>query len=272
MAKSLQTLFVKYYREKLEPLGFKKVKGRQPYFVRVVNDEILHIFTYAGIFSTEYGYRAFNLLCGIATVYKQEINFKATPRNNEDWLRRLGGLNETKDTQFPVVAIPRNLMEYYYNDENVESIPETTYEGAKILLSILDKVTDMESALRFIMNNDAKDISFRRMLNEDDYFDEEGLYFARKGFDYKIMDKYFADRRLELKNSLWSEDEKREHDHEINEWEEELRENRQKFINNDEDYQRGMELLRKHYNDNIDNLRGYGLDIQKKDLEFLFND
>lgn len=48
MAKSLQSEFVKFYREKLEPLGFKKVKGRQPYFVRVVNDEILHIFTFRG--------------------------------------------------------------------------------------------------------------------------------------------------------------------------------------------------------------------------------
>ena len=43
MAKSLQSAFAKYYKEKLEPFGFQKVKGRQPYFVRVVNDEILNI-------------------------------------------------------------------------------------------------------------------------------------------------------------------------------------------------------------------------------------
>ena len=45
MAKSFQTEFVKYYKEKLEPFGYQKVKGRQPYFIRIVNNEILHIIT-----------------------------------------------------------------------------------------------------------------------------------------------------------------------------------------------------------------------------------
>ena len=90
MAKSLQTEFVKYYKEKLEPLGFKKVKGRQPYFVRVVNDEILHIFTFMSVSSTEFGYKAFDLMCGIATVYRKEINFSIPPSQNDSAINNQG--------------------------------------------------------------------------------------------------------------------------------------------------------------------------------------
>jgi len=34
MARNIQREFVKYYKERLASLGFIKVKGRQPYFVR----------------------------------------------------------------------------------------------------------------------------------------------------------------------------------------------------------------------------------------------
>ena len=71
MAKSLQTEFVKYYKEKLEPLGFKKVKGRQPYFVRAVNDEILHIISFYG--QKELNCQTFMVSFGVATVYRKEI-------------------------------------------------------------------------------------------------------------------------------------------------------------------------------------------------------
>lgn len=43
MARNIQREFVKYYKERLASLGFIKVKGRQPYFVRVINDEISQI-------------------------------------------------------------------------------------------------------------------------------------------------------------------------------------------------------------------------------------
>lgn len=44
---SLKSAFLQVYGEALKPLGFQKVKGKQPYFVRVVNGEIIHIITCA---------------------------------------------------------------------------------------------------------------------------------------------------------------------------------------------------------------------------------
>lgn len=54
----------------------------------------------------------------------------------------------------------------------------------------------------------------------------------------------------------------------INAWEESLKEDRIQFLNNEEDYEKGMKLLKDHYETNIDKLIGYGLDIKKRELEF----
>ena len=84
MAKSFQTEFVDYYKDKLATKGFVKVKGRQPYFVRVVNDEILHVITYLNRPSTEIKFKkAFELACGVATVYKKEIDFSVSSKKGD---------------------------------------------------------------------------------------------------------------------------------------------------------------------------------------------
>ncbi len=231
--------------------------------MRVVNDEILHIITFMGTNSAKQDYKAFYLMCGVATVYRKEINFSVPPRNNSDWLVDLGTIDEKKETEFPTVSIPRNLMIYYYNDENINAVINETYEGAKIIISELDKVSDMDEALRYFLKYDVKNVVFRRVL-DDSYFDEEGLFYARKEFDYTKIEKVFEDKLLQLKNSSWSEREKKERQEGILEWEEKLKRDREEFINNDEAYEQGMKLLEEHYNTNIDKLAGYGLDIQRK--------
>ena len=263
MGKSLQSEFVKYYKERLEPLGFKKVKGRQPYFVRVVKDEILHIFTFMGAKSTKQGYKAFRLMCGVATVYRKEINFSVPPSHNSDWIVGLGRINEKKETEFPTIKIPRNLMIYYYNDENISEVIEETYHGAEIIINELDKITDMDEALKYFLKHNPNNVSFMSLL-KDDFCDEEGLYYARKEFDYTKIEKVFEDKRVQLKNSSWNNEEKEENYNMLFEWEEEIKKDREKFINNEDEYEQGMKLLQEHYNTNVDKLIGYGLDIQKK--------
>lgn len=260
MAKSLQSAFVKYYKEKLEPFGFQKVKGRQPYFVRVVNDEILHIFTFMGTASTQQGYKAFHLLCGVATVYRKEINFSVTPGHNSDWLVCLGDFYKRIETEYPVIKFPS--MIFYYNDENLDAVLDETYNGAKIIISELDKVINMDEALKYFFKYDTGDVSFLSLL-EDDLCDEESLYYAKKDFDYTKIEKIFEDKRLDLKNSGRSDEEKRERHEGILAWEERVKARRNKFLSNDEDYEQGMKLLREHYNTNIDKLIGYGLNIKK---------
>ncbi|MBD5096365.1 MAG: hypothetical protein HDT40_05025 [Lachnospiraceae bacterium] len=88
---SLNTAFKKVYGETLESYGFKKVKGKHPYFARVIGEEIVHVITCApesanpGREDIENGYMVYG---GIATVYRPRINFDDKPRDNRNWYTR----------------------------------------------------------------------------------------------------------------------------------------------------------------------------------------
>lgn len=74
---TLNSAFKKVFGPALEPLGFVKIKSRYPYYVRLINDEILHVIT----FKEERDY-TFTILCGVATVYRKEINLSGKPIGN----------------------------------------------------------------------------------------------------------------------------------------------------------------------------------------------
>ncbi|MBE6842124.1 MAG: hypothetical protein E7510_04755 [Ruminococcus sp.] len=71
---TLNSAFKKVFGPALEPLGFVKIKSRYPYYVRLINDEILHVIT----FKEGHNY-TFTILCGVATVYRKEINLSGKP-------------------------------------------------------------------------------------------------------------------------------------------------------------------------------------------------
>lgn len=84
--KTLATAFKEVYGEALKEYGFKKVKGKYPYYARVVGDEIVHVITYASRPSLKDGYNGFVILGGVATVYRACINFDVAPSQNFGWL------------------------------------------------------------------------------------------------------------------------------------------------------------------------------------------
>lgn len=263
MAKSIKTEFVKFYKEKLEPLGFVKVKGPQPYFVRVVNDEILHVFTYLTESTGGFDYTELHLVCGIATVYRKEINFSVPPIKNADWLIGLSWINEHKDTEYPLVSFPRESKSYYYNSENIETVIKETYEGFKILEEEMSKVTDMNQVLCYLLKYTPIHVSFRRGL-DDSCFDEEGLFFSRKKYDDFWIKRIFEHKRKELSESLVPDKEERHLG--INAFEGRVLEARRRFIENEKDYQKGMKRLVEHYHENLAKLDEYGIMIQEKEI------
>jgi len=85
---SLNAAFVKVFGEALEPLGFKKIKGRHPYLVRVVpGGEIIHIIAIRSTTATHIGKKAFDILIGAATVYRRKIDLSVAPTENINWLK-----------------------------------------------------------------------------------------------------------------------------------------------------------------------------------------
>ena len=84
---SLNAAFKKVFGEALEPLGFKLIKGKYPYLVRVVpGGEIIHIITYAEMWCPYNGRKEFDVISGIATVYRYKIDLNLPQKVNANWL------------------------------------------------------------------------------------------------------------------------------------------------------------------------------------------
>ena len=68
---TFETEMKRAYSEALAPYGYKKFKGRYPYFVRMVGEEILQVITYYKDKGLE-PEQVFCMHCGIATVYRKK--------------------------------------------------------------------------------------------------------------------------------------------------------------------------------------------------------
>ncbi len=77
---TLNTAFKQIIGKALEPYGFKVIKGRHPYIVRVINNEILHILTFC-LANPDYPPdKAFVIMGGIATIYRKKITLDLSPK------------------------------------------------------------------------------------------------------------------------------------------------------------------------------------------------
>ena len=123
---TLNAAFKKVFGEALEPLGFKLIKSKYPYFVKVVSEEIVHYVTIANERADgrgDYGvkYKCFNVFCGVSTVYKSKIDFDIDPGKYNfggfDSVSEIYTKNHWYDLDMEYRA---SIMRFYYNptDEN----------------------------------------------------------------------------------------------------------------------------------------------------------
>lgn len=157
---SLKSAFIQVYGEALKPLGFKKIKGKQPYFVRVVNGEIIHIITIAKETSGLRGKKAFNIYGDIATVYRDKIDFSENPEyrimgmtNSYNLLRKAHPVVEIRTDEEKELI--KKTRDYYYEIDNEESMFEelkVSLEFTKqLLLPYIDSVADIDAAYAYFL-------------------------------------------------------------------------------------------------------------------------
>ncbi len=98
---TIMSVLKKVYKEGLAPYGFIQTKGKHPYFVRAIGGEIVHVITFrkcsgpVTIFNGKTGryypeLREFQILGGIATVYRKKLDLSATITQNLNWLHTNG--------------------------------------------------------------------------------------------------------------------------------------------------------------------------------------
>ncbi|MDE6210210.1 MAG: hypothetical protein K2M73_11140 [Lachnospiraceae bacterium] len=265
------------YSEGLSKYGFKKIKGKQPYFVRPVGDEIVHIITYKTEKSFTRGYKRFVVYGGIATVYRAHINLEKTPRDNSAWLYNVYKFYKRSDAENKTPDMYDKLTTFSYKEEDKEaminSIKYSFEMTEKFVIPQLDKVINIKECVDF----------FDKYNTPLLYIDEKDFGKGQNGYDYMegllnifvyTFDEYAEKKRKahEKWNEIILNDMKiGRNGFTMEEYEIDKEEGRKsmecqintfkKMINDSEEHRKLMEEIESRKDFNIEILRNYGIDI-----------
>lgn len=201
---TLNAAFKQIIGKALEPFGFKVIKGRHPYIVRVINNEILHIITFRTE-SPDYseGDKAFAIMGGIATVYRKKITLDQSPIQNYIWFNYMFDFYEALTDERNANVLGQLFRSCYYSDkpDSLISVMNTGAENLiKYVLPVMDKINDIDSSLDY-MRKFKKPCNSVQCTEICEYYpdeDEAFLYFlSDKKEEYaNILANFNIDKEL----------------------------------------------------------------------------
>ena len=203
---TLNTVFKQVYGEVLKPLGFVKLKGRYPYFVRLIGDEIIRVITFINRDTSMLGHKAFSIRCGVATVYRKRISLDESPLDNSNWFTSNLGIYRTKNPFVPrdiASAMFEKLYTSAYkpNDDSMLKVVKHSLEETKeFILPVLNEVNDIKACIEYfnmfcpgLQNLYYEEEEFGN-TNPNNFYNEGLLYIKYGSCDYYIEN---MERRLQ---------------------------------------------------------------------------
>lgn len=250
----LDEAFVMVFGEALEPLGFRKIKGKYPYFVRVVpGGEIIHIITYMEDWCPYPGRKEFNILGGIATVYRHKIDLSLAPKANSFWLYTIARFYSTTTPESELDNEYRLSICHFSLEENREASILNALKYSleltnKFILPQLNTAVDIESSLIYLsrLGQLCGTSNFNSNLNFGGCFDyDEGLLYV------KADDEGLKSRLKKIMDgTIPSDEEGRQRAAE-----------KYKFLSDPVIHEKVLLELKRRKAANTEILRSYGLDI-----------
>lgn len=203
---TLNGAFKQVFGEALEPLGFKMIKGRQPYFVRVVGDEILHIITYRNESADYITQKSFNILGGVITVYRDNIDLTLSPIMNLNWLESNLTLYRIDNTEYDKDSL--KIYKFSYESENINSmfceLKRALKVTTEIMLPMITSAVDIDSCINYFLKTG-------KVTGLDERF--EGLIFLKTENYSKLIEanikrhRAIYKRNVELKKRGYTQEE-----------------------------------------------------------------
>lgn len=197
---TINTIFKQIFGEALKSRGFVKVKGRQPYFVRVVGNEILHVVAFRNEWCPESGSKDFSIRGGVATVYRKSIDFSCGVRDNSNWLCALRKYYiESNPTDFDDYWKELTFFRYQMDDEEslYRKMEQAWKETERSMLSVLDRVSDLDACIDFLrvfnstlLNVTKYDENYRFGYEDDNEDHNESLLYIQTDNHDDLVQKY----------------------------------------------------------------------------------
>lgn len=141
-----------YFAEALKPLGFQVVKNKSPYFIRIVNNEFIHVIA---IIKDSFS-GTFGVLGGIATIYRKKLDFSEDLKSEVGhWLMHTGFYYRralpSDYSRVQEIAMSRCPIPDMEHPDEVQACFKKALENTMTwLMPELDQVSDADSAIRFL--------------------------------------------------------------------------------------------------------------------------
>ena len=258
---SLNAAFKQVFGEALEPLGFKLIKSKYPYFVKVVSDEIIHCVTIANERADGRGYngviyKCFDVFCGVSTVYNSGIDFDTEPKRfhgSFDSVSEIYTKTHWRDCDMEYRA---SIMGFYYNPtsaaELIKVLKKALNVTCEIAIPVIDPIVTLERCMDYFelmrhwiyptVGDSGESILCTRLFSADEY----------------VM---FCDRNCERELERCHREHNEERIKYLAETREEEKKKFYKFFTNPELQEWAPAELERRKKENTEKLREYGLNI-----------
>lgn len=267
---TLNTAFKQIFGEGLKEHGFVKVKGRHPYFARVVGDgEIIHVIAIKNEWCGEKGYKAFSIIGTVITVYRDSFDLSKSPSQNINIFYNLSSFYSDINRLHYDNAYRAKLIKFTYKLEEKAmkaTLWEAFEETQKVMLPVLDQTNTLEACIQFYE-------VFGKILMIAPTYDFQSGKFERggcEGFlyiktnnhdDFIEESKRQCEERIAMLESVNAQFSPEIIRRDYIEEREERVQTRDAIYNNPVIYERALEELKRRKVRNTELLRGYGLDV-----------
>ncbi len=154
---TIKAAFKEIFGNALKPLGFVYPKLNQPYYIRMVGDDILHII---GIHDMKTHLILFG---GIATVYRETLCLDRTFRQNENWLKTAMYFyvkeHETNQSFEPEIQSGFHYNQLIKSQPLSDAVQRALDAAITWILPVLGRVQTLKDAVdydSFYLNNSIK--------------------------------------------------------------------------------------------------------------------
>lgn len=192
---TLNAAFKQVFGEALEPLGFKKVKSKYPYYVRVINNEIVQVIS----FYNEKGgdYQTYTVVGGIATPYRKKIDFSVRPSCHMEWLGSNSKYYFFSDPSDYSYEYDGYLHEVYLSqtaDSNklLTAMKQSFEDVKKWMLPVFNDITTIDDTIIFYLNYHSDCFGLRKEIFDQGLYtqDNEILLLSQIQNEDLVIEKY----------------------------------------------------------------------------------
>ncbi len=276
--KTFNSAFKQVYEGVLSEYGFRKIKGKYPYYVRLIGDEIVHVITYASRPAMKEGYKGYCVYGGVATVYRHSLDLNMAVRYNFEWFKSAQEYYANNNT-YEESRKNRNrwnIFTYKSDDETslIESLEYSLEVTKEIMLPILDKVTDLKTCVEYYETYNESNLCLytdknfgqlyannwynEGLLNAKVYSVEEYIEKRKKKLAKAIENDIYM---IKIGKSGFTEETYEKEKNEMYEWMLERIEKFKSIMNNPNEYDRVMKEMERRKEFNTGLLRNYGFEI-----------